>query len=97
MLDRLRPLLGAVEDTQDLNYFLSNAVDDDKWEIRDRDLSCTSLAAFSATLRHILQGVYRLIEAYRGAAGLCFAKALFREIADAREIVCCRLRPTEVN
>ena len=44
-----------------------------------------------------LQGLRRLIEAYRGAAGLCFAKMLPREITDTREIVHRWLRPTKVH
>ena len=52
---RLGPLLRSVQDTGDLNRFLSDAVNNDERQAGDNHISRVGLAAWSATVRHLVQ------------------------------------------
>ena len=67
---RLGPLLRSVQDTGDLNRFLSDAVNNDERQAGDNHLSRVGLAAWSATVRHLVQRGGAFIDRVCHTAGL---------------------------
>jgi hypothetical protein len=90
---RLGPLLRSVQDTGDLNRFLSDAVNNDERQAGDNHLSRVGLAAWSATVRHLVQRGGAFIDRVCHTAGLRRAKTFCGVIADMQKIIRSGLRP----
>ena len=90
----LRPLLGTVKNTDNLDRLFLSAVNNHEREPGNREFTRTGLASRAATERHVFQGVGRVIDCHSGAVGLRGYKSLFRIVANMSEVVRRWLGPT---
>jgi hypothetical protein len=82
-----------MQDTGDLNRLLSDAVNNDEREAGDKHFPRVGLAAFSSTVRHVLQRGGGFIDRVCHTAGLRCAETFCGVIADVQKIVRSGLRP----
>jgi hypothetical protein len=82
-----------MQDTGDLNGFLSDAVNNEEREAGDKHFPRVEVAAFSSTVRHVLQRGGVFIDRVCHKAGLRLAETLCGVIADMQKIIRSGLRP----
>src|SRR5260370_2927713 len=77
---RLGPLLRSVQNTGDLNRFLSDAVNNDELQSGDNHLSLFGLAACSATVRHSVQSAGAFLDPVCPPTSLPQSQTLHRSL-----------------
>jgi hypothetical protein len=89
----LRPLLRPVQNADNLDRFLSYAINNQERETGDHHLSRVGLTAFSSTLRHLFQRVRAFVDSQPNTPGLGGSKTFLGIAADMPQIIRGGLRP----